>query len=130
MTLPTHIAIHTYEIYRFAADAALSDMGGQPAVTKANMTKIGEVNGRITYGDSNEPDILGVRRDGGIDLSTYWIGHFNPPSGFEIYVGDYIWNENDSRRCFQVQHLDRYSGGRDDHHYEARLLATEVVSGG
>lgn len=130
MALPTHIAIDTYEIYRYASNMTLNDMGGTPAISKSNMSKIGEVKGRITWGDSNEPDILGVKRDGGIDLSTYWIGHFNPPSGFEIYVGDYIWDKVNSRRCYQIQHLDRYAGGLSNHHYEARLLETEVVSGG
>ena len=130
MTLPTHIAIHTYGIYRMSQSQVLSDMGAMPAINPTNMTKIGEVMGRVTYGDSNEPDVLGVRRDGGIDLSTYWIGHFNPPSGFEIYVGDYIKNLNESLRYFQIQHLDRITGGLVGHHYEARLLETEVTSNG
>jgi hypothetical protein len=130
MALPIHIAISTYEIYRFASNYTQNDLGGTPAIAKSNMSKIGEVKGRVTYGDSLEPDILGVRRDGGVDLSTQWIGHFNPPSGFEIYTGDYIWDKVDSRRCFQVQHLDRYTGGLTGHHYEARLLETEVMSGG
>jgi hypothetical protein len=128
--LPTFLAISTYEVYRFAADSTLNDMGGTLAITKSNMSKIGEVKGRVTYGDSNEPDILGVRKDGGIDLSTFWIGHFNPPSGFEIYVGDYIWDKDFSRRCFQVQFIDRHCGGLSTHHYETRLMETEVVSGG
>jgi len=130
MSLPTHIANHTYEIYRMSENQVFSDMGAMPAATNGNMTKIGEVNGRITYGDSNEPDVLGVRRDGGIDLSTYWIGHFDPPSGFEIYVGDWVQNADQSRRRFQIQHLDRITGGVVGHHYEARLVETEVTSGG
>jgi len=106
MALPTHIAITTIEVYRFAANYTQNDLGGTPAIKKTSMSKIGEVKGRITYGDTVEPDVLGVRRDDGIDLSTFWIGHFNPPSGFEIYVGDYIWDASDSRRCFQIQFLD------------------------
>jgi hypothetical protein len=125
MTLPSHIKVETMGVYRYASTQAPDDMGVYPAPNSTNLEKIGELECRITPGDSLEPDVLGVNKEAGPDVTTMWIGFSDPPSGFEVYSGDWLINLSDSTRKFQIQFIDRYPGGLADHHYEYRLQTTE-----
>jgi hypothetical protein len=130
MGIMPHLRVETFGIYRYSKDQSPDDMGSYPAPTSTNLKKIGEVTGRITPGDSVEPDILGSTREAGVDLASMWIGFLDIPVGFEIYTGDWVINTSDSTRKFQIQFLDRYPGGLKGHHYECRLQTTEISRNG
>jgi hypothetical protein len=130
MTMATNAVAETFDIYHYDKDTTPDDIGSMPASNIGNLEKKGTVTGRITPGDSLEPDIIGAGKDMGIDVSSMWIGFFNPPSGFEIYAGDIVINPSDSTRKFQVQFIDRRPGGVADHHYECRLQTTEIERSG
>lgn len=124
------LMVEIFKIYRYSSSDVPDDIGAMPAPTTGNLTELGEVKGRITPGDSLEPDILGTMKNYDVDVSSMWIGFFNTPSGFEIKTGDIVENKDDSTRHFQVQFIDRYPGGKSNHHYECRLQTTEITRNG
>lgn len=130
MGIVSFLRVETFEVYRYANTQMPDDMGAYPAPSTTNLEKIGEVTGRVTPGDSVEPDILGSIKEAGVDLASMWIGFLDVPNGFEIYTGDWIQNTSDSSRKFQIQFIDRYPGGKSGHHYECRLQTTEVERSG
>lgn len=130
MGIVSHLKVETFGVYRYSSDQMPDDMGSYPSPSTSNLSKIGEVTGRITPGDSLEPDVLGSIKEAGIDVSTMWIGFLDIPSGFEIYSGDWIVNTSDSTRKFQIQFIDRYPGGLSGHHYECRLQTSELMRNG
>lgn len=123
----------TFNIYRYEADAAVSDFGELPdpdTLDITNLKNVGSVRGRINTGDSLEPDVLGTQKDYGADVTSMWLAWFAVPDGFEIFTGDYVQSVNDTTRFFEIQYIDRYPGGKRYHHYEARLQTTEVFRNG
>ena len=130
MGIVSFLKVEDFGIYRYYEDVEPDDMGSYPAPEVANLKKVGVVSCRVTTGTSLEPDILGTTREAGVDTSSQWIGFLDIPVGFEIYNGDWLINESDSTRKFQVQFLDRYPGGLKDHHYECKLQTTEVERDG
>jgi len=125
MTIIPRLMVETFEIYNYASNATTDDIGAMPAPEKSKLHKKGEVKGRITPGDTLEPDILGNPKDYDADVSSMWIAFFDNPVGFLIAVGDIVINKSDSTRKFQVQFVDTYPGGIQ-HHVECRLQTTEV----
>lgn len=126
----SYLQVETFGVYRYSNTQMPDGMGAYPSPNTTNLEKIGEVKGRVTPGDSLEPDILGSTREAGVDLASMWIGFLDIPDGFEIYTGDWLQNISDSTRKFQIQFLDRYPGGMSGHHYECRLQTTEVERNG
>ena len=124
------LLVETFKVYRYASTDEPDDIGSMPSPSPANLTEVGEVKGRVTPGDSLEPDILGSDKNYGVDVASMWIGFFNIPVDFEMQTGDYVENKDDSTRYFQIQFIDRYPGGLKDHHYECRLQTTEVIRNG
>lgn len=127
MGIIPRLLVETFGIYHYASSDVPNDLGEMSSPTTGNLTKKGEVTGRITPGDSVEPDILGTVKDYDVDTASMWIGFFDIPSGFDIQAGDIVQNKTDSTRYFQVQFIDRYPGGLNNHHYECRLQTTEVM---
>jgi hypothetical protein len=126
MPMPDFITPTTFGIYNYGATVEPDDFGQMPSTDPSNLTLKGTVEGRITPGDSLEPDVLGTNKEQGPDTTSMWIGFFDIPSGFEIENGDWVIDQNDATRKFQVQFIDRYPGGVANHHYEARLQTTEL----
>jgi len=121
----------TFKIYRYASTAIPNGAGEMPSPVTGNLEEQGETKGRVTPGDSLEPDVLGVMKDYRVDVSSMWIGFFNEPSECEIHSGDVVVDQADSTRQFQIQFIDRYPGGTESpHHYECRLITTEVWRNG
>lgn len=127
MPIQQYLMRETFEVLTNDADAVPNDIGEMPAPTSANLVSKGEVKGRITPGDSLEPDVQGAQKDTVIDVTSMWIGFFNVPDGFEIESGDYVKSTTDSTRFFIVQFIDRYPGGLNGHHYECRLQTSELT---
>lgn len=117
----------TWELFRYKPQQKPDGMGVYPAPVSNNMKKIGTLQGRITPGDSLEPDVQGAIKDFGPDVTSMWIGFFDTPTGFTPETGDLIINPNDSTRRFQIQFIDRYPGGVSGHHIECRLQTTEIT---
>lgn len=130
MGIASFLQRETFKVQRYDVDIMPDAMGSYPAPTSANLKDIGTLDARITTGDSLEPDILGSTREAGVDVSSMWIGFLDIPDGFEVYEGDWIVNELDSTRRFQVQFLDRRPGGLENHHYECRLQTTAIDRNG
>ena len=127
MAILARLLVETFGIYSYASTTNPNDIGEMPAPTTSTLTKKGEVKGRITPGDSLEPDIVGSVKDYDVDVASMWIGFFAIPSGFDIESGDIVQNKNDASRKFQIQFLDKYPGGTNASHYECRLQTTEVM---
>jgi hypothetical protein len=144
MPIVQGLLVETFKVYTYAEDSMPNDIGEWgdsytvPAAgfssgfssgfasESSNMEVKGQVKGRITPGDSLEPDVLGALKVSSIDVSSMWIGFFNPTEGFKLETGDWVQSTTDSTRKFQVQFIDRYPGGKFGHHYECRLLTTEL----
>jgi len=124
------VMIDDFELLRYGAGekSALSRIGSLPSPNNNNLVRVGETfKGRITPGDSLEPDVLGSVKGVGSDVSSMWIGFFDFPDGeITIETGDYIRDINDPKRIYQAQFVDKYPGGVHSHHYEVRLQTTEV----
>lgn len=122
----------TFAVYRYKSTIAPNDIGEMPApnpTDATNLEKVGEVKANVNMGDSLEPDIRGVDKDYGIDNTTFWLLWCEVPVGFDMYAGDIIVNTLDSSRQFQIQFIDKYPGGVSGHHYEGRLLTSEIFRG-
>ena len=130
MAMATNAIAETFDVYRYADTTEPDDIGAMPSSAISNLEKQGTVQGRLTPGDSLEPDVLGSAKNAGIDVTSMWIGFFDPPSGFEMYTGDILINPSDSTRKFQIQFIDRRPGGVSGHHYECRLQTTEIERSG
>lgn len=118
--------IETFKVYTYDPDMTLSNIGEGDSPEISGLQYKGSVKGRVTPGNTLEPDVLSPLKDGVVDVSSRWIGFFNVPVGFEIHTGDIIENSTDSTRRFTIQFLDRFPGGVSGHHYEARLETTEL----
>lgn len=130
MGIIDRLLVETFDIYSYSSSTVPDDFGEMSAPTTNNLTKKGTVKGRVTPGDSLEPDVLGTMKNTDIDVTSMWIGFLDIPSGFEIESGDIIVNPNNSTREFQIQFINRYPGGVQSHHYECRLQTTEVMRNG
>lgn len=142
MPIISRLLNETFRVYTQRSDAEPNDIGEMPEPTASmgafstafstafsiagELEYKGSVDGRITPGDSLEPDVLGTQKDISIDVTSMWIGFFDIPVDFEIHSGDWVIDEDDSTRKFQVQFIDRYPGGLSGHHYESRLQTTEL----
>ena len=127
MALHPSIATDVYAIYSYPDDQEPDDVGAMPAITLANLVLKGTVNGRITSADTLEPDVRSPFKDGDVDESSMAIGFTNIPSGFSIQVGDYMVDTGASDQFFAIEHVDREPGGMKNHHYELRLITTELT---
>jgi hypothetical protein len=116
-----------FKAFRYDNDVVPDDIGAYPSVNVSQLIEVGPLLGRITTGDSLEPDILGTVKEAMQDVSSMYIGFFDIPSSFELHTGDYIQDVDDHARYYQVQFLDKYPGGVPNHHIEARLQTTEIV---
>jgi len=127
MALHPSVATDVYAVYSFPNDTEPDGVGAMPAITLANMVLKGTVNGRITSADTLEPDVRSPFKDGDVDESSMAIGFINIPVGFSIQAGDYILDTNAPDQFFAIEHVDREPGGMKNHHYELRLITTELT---
>jgi len=126
MGMASAAKVENFNVYRYPSDAVPNEIGEMPAPTIANMTRKGTVNGRVTEGETVEPDILGTAKNYGQDVSTWWLGFFDTPTGFDVRVGDVLISSNSAKRIFQIQFIDTYPGGVVGHHIECKMQATSI----
>jgi hypothetical protein len=118
--------IERFNLYRYPSDVMPNEMGEMPAPSIVNMVRKGSVIGRVTQGETIEPDVLGTAKDYGQELSSWWLGFFDMPVGFNIRLGDILISHDDARRIFQAQLVDDYPGGVRGHHIEVKLQTSSV----
>lgn len=126
MGIASFLFSETFEVLSMYDGQATDYMGAMLSPNYSNMQVKGTVSGRVTPGDSLEPDVQSPFKDGEVDVTSMWIGFFDIPDGFEINSGDYVRDTTDNRRFFVVQFINRMPGGKHSHHYEARLQTTEL----
>jgi len=124
----TFIYPEIFNVYRGKTDAEPNLLGEtvNPDFNSSDLELIGQVRARVNTGDSLEPDVRGVPKDYGIDTTSMWLAWYDVPDGFDLENGDIIVNPSDTERAFQIQFLDKYPGGKVNHHYESRLQTTEI----
>jgi hypothetical protein len=127
MALHPSVATDVYSIYSYPDNQEPDGIGAMPAITLDTMVLKGTVNGRITSADTLEPDVRSPFKDGDVDESSMAIGFTNIPVGFSIQAGDYIVDNASTDQFFAIEHVDREPGGLKNHHYELRLITTEIT---
>lgn len=118
--------VETFSVYRYHENIKPNDLGELPAPTKKNMIKLGELTGRVTSGDTLEPDIIGPTKDVAPDMSSWWLGFFDINDSFTLRNSDWLFSNTDNKRVFQCQFVDEYPGGIR-HHIEVKLHTNDAI---